>query len=153
MNPRSALALALAAALVLAACTGGDDDADPGADEEGTELAFAVEAPSTPAGDALVWLMDAFGTRPDDRAMAERFHPTFIEQVGVEELRDGLEAFTDPARTLRSVRIDEPDEVLAVVVIGDAPWQVSLVVEPDAPHRMLSLSIAPVEPLPQNSTA
>lgn len=143
MSRRVLAASLVAVALLASACA--DDDgpnAIEGTDDEIT-LAFEVDAPDTPAGEALVWVMEVLGTRLDDDEVTERFHPEFVEEAGLDQLRDGVAAFTEPRRNLRSVRVDEPDEVLAVVVVGEAPWQVSLVVEDDDPHRMLALSIAP----------
>ncbi|MGY6500798.1 MAG: serine hydrolase [Acidimicrobiales bacterium] len=140
--PRRTFAVALAAvALIAAAC--GDDDSGSDTDENGASTVFEVAAPETPAGEALVWVIESFGTEPDDDALADRFHPRFVEDVGADELRAGLVSFAGPDRTLRSIRIDKPDEVLAAVVVGEQPLLVSVAVEADAPHRIVALSLAP----------
>lgn len=158
---RSTIAVCVLVALV-AACSGdSDDDASANtsttvqssvATTTSTTEPEPVAIPDSPAGDALLWLLDSAGTEPHADEVSERFDEPFLAEVPPEQIIaivEGLGADHHLAEILHAT----DTELVAVVHFGELSFEVQLAVEPAEPHRFVGLLLTPFVSAPDPPTS
>lgn len=102
--------------------------------------------PDTPAGRQAQWFIAQMGADVDEAEIAERFTPSFLANVPADQLRAGLRSFGDHL-PLEIVGFDGTDHELHVIATGaEGSIAIRVATEPNPPHRMIGLLIAPAGP-------
>jgi beta-lactamase class A len=106
----------------------------------------AVQIPDTPVGEQLAWVLDQLGGDAlvlDEQIINDHFAPAFLEQISAADLIDTFEQLAAQLAPLRLTGFaGEPTETEAIARSsgGDGgSYLVSVAVEPEPPHRMLTL--------------
>jgi hypothetical protein len=106
--------------------------------------------PETPAGGQLAWLLrmiadEGAGARPSD---LDRYDPALREALGgfqdAEGLQDALRRLAGRLGAPVGVSVERSSDPEIAVVLATAKgskWTIVLTVEPDPPHRMLTIRI------------
>lgn len=106
---------------------------------------LGVEAPDTPAGRQLRWLLGALGGE-DDPADPDRYAPSFLAQVPVERLRPLMEQLR-AAQGWEIVRVEERDEfalrALTRAQADQSSWWIIVGTLQEEPHRIETLLFQP----------
>lgn len=124
-----------------------------------TPCAAAVDAKvpvATPLADRLEEALDLFrdGPDPTDEELAERFAPSFLAELPPTRLRAAL----DQIRAIGPFRVrnfeGEPLQTSLVARLGVRTGEearLTLGIEPDAPHRITTLTVLTQQPCRTNS--
>ena len=105
--------------------------------------------PESPAGDALAWFFGSLGTEPSDAELDARLAPSMLEQLPHDQFRAQMaDTAPDPRPTVRSIHTDEETMLAARVRLGGFDHMLTLVVEPDPPHRITELLAPRAQPAP-----
>lgn len=107
-----------------------------------------MRLPATPAGRQVEWIIrQLIVGETDPREVEERFAPSFLARVPVEEVVAVFRRASLPQdATLEAAQERSPHAQVVIVGGGDRRLRIDAAVEPEPPHRLTAVRVRPPTP-------